>query len=181
MKKSKILLASLTPLIFLTSCLMTTGNWVVEDYSPYKTEQKCGGKAINISTYFEEEICPYSYQALGTIEIKGGKNDDYEKLIDYLKYETWSRCGNAAINISKTYTQREKGRSFNEEYNEIYDAPVISATIVKIESNDDLGFDTSYVSTVRKDNKLDGNVMAIEAAGSLILGIGMAVNWIAKN
>lgn len=184
MKNIKLIFFFLSTPIVLSSCLNTYGRDISKEYTNYSTSYDCSDRPIKINLFELGTPINSTFTSLGNIVLTGGEYDSYEDLYNHLKYETWKKCGNAAIITEQSQTQRESGLLFSKEEPEVYFANVIKAKIVKTKINSQsqsiTHSDTAYAGIVTRENKRALNGAAARFGASLVLGIGVGVAWIAE-
>jgi hypothetical protein len=134
MKKIALTLTGSLLLIFLNSCVGPYG----DDFrqSTVKTNiDSCFNYPKNVFLFFEPEPIKFSYTSKCFVEVISNEFPQHDEMINRLKYQAYSNCANAIVNIKVSYVNREAGDYNDPKSKHTYLAKVYSGLAVKINSD----------------------------------------------
>ncbi|MEO9802911.1 MAG: hypothetical protein ABJF04_06670 [Reichenbachiella sp.] len=101
--KTNIILC-LMPVITFSGCITSENYFKTEIVA--KSDVTCKSRAEKMYLFFEGEKAEFNYEVIGLVKVTGRKNSNGDEVLDHLKYEAWTNCANAIINItSETVTK----------------------------------------------------------------------------
>ncbi len=139
----------ITITFLLNSCFVYYGNDNQREFAKLSKEP-CNEKPKNVAIYLEGEKIDFEYEKIGFVEALGNAEATNEDVINNLRYEAWSNCANAVINVKKSYIRREAGTlTTSRFYEDTYNANYFSGIAVKIKTDtNNIEADTSFVQIV---------------------------------
>ena len=82
----------------------------------------CPTPPANVDLMFEGEKVDFEYEKVGMIEVQGDQYSNDKEMLEKVKTLTKSKCCDAIINLKRTYTDRQSGLLFSNDYNHDYSA-----------------------------------------------------------
>jgi hypothetical protein len=143
-------------------------------------------RSLQVEVYFTGEQTNFEYEKLGIVEVKASNIVDKSHLFSHLKYEAWRQGADAIISVTKddkTQVYTTYNSSTKRSSTHTVNIPFIQGIAVKkINKNENYGafgfekVDTSFISVVRQDIKIQEKSMKSNSRGWLIyLGLLLAL------
>lgn len=174
----KWLLILIVP-ILLVGCAMTYGDNTFTSITRLQTDT-CNYRANNVLLYFEGERLDFEYEKIGLVEATAGIDASNEKVLNHLKYEAWSNCADAIINVKQSYKNRETGTLIDSKDSKMnYSSTVFSGLAVKIKTDTlRMSTDTLFIQKVRNEfaerNKKTSEQITLSILG-LLAGVVLLI------
>jgi hypothetical protein len=113
------------------------GYSITQNFTPLNesTPLTCETPPTNIDLLFEGEKVTFEYEKAGMIEVQGDQYANDKQMLDKLTALCKSKCCDAIINLRKSYTDRQSGLLFHNEYNQNYSAITYSGIAVRKKAN----------------------------------------------
>lgn len=172
------IIASCLIISLLSSCAVTYGNRISSSFTKL-TSDSCKAKSNNVRLFFENEKVNFEYEKIGYVEVIGHEHSTNNEIFDYLKYEAWSNCANAVININSSFKERESGTLLSSEKSKNkYSAKVFNGLAVRIiNDTSQVSNGTLFIKNVKKDYE-ESNKETSDELGFSIIG-AMAIVFVA--
>lgn len=184
MFKTKFILI-LQMAILMSGCVATENFYQSEITA--KTDRPCVSKSDKLYLFFEGEPINFDYEVVGMVKSTGKKNASGDDVLNHLKYEAWSNCANAIINIS----QESVSKSYLQtDYNltDTYNVPSYSGLAIQISNVEEFAAKyrsketpLDFTNKVEKQKKSDasrseaGNALGILAIVGTVIIVAIAV------
>lgn len=174
-------------LLVFSSCIGQYGNNITQSSHPLANDS-CTSLAENVFLFFDGEPIHFDYTKRSLVEVMGNENSTDTELLNRLKYQAYSNCANAVVNIRWTWVQRETGTYGDPKSRYTYNAKVYTGLAVKINSDElyksnALGnyHDVTYQEQMKLYQKREGDEVAMKVVVYL-LSIGFCIAYaIAKS